>query len=109
MAHSLRIDFSDAPRDPVKRLVWLSGAKSAFDSQVQAEWQRAYYDARLSGRFDAALKLGLHSKKRAVSFTRAENEARGRAMRWGDGFGVPARTALPDSSGPSTAGSSPAG
>lgn len=86
---SLRIDFGEAPRDPVERLVWLSGARSAFDTQVHAEWQRAYYEARLSGRFDSALRLRLHSKKRALAFTRAENESRGRAMRWNDGFSLP--------------------
>lgn len=83
---SLRIDFSEAPHDPVERLLWLSGAKEAFDSQVATMWQVAYFEARLSGRFGAALDLNLHSRKRALAFTRAENERRGRPMRWGDGF-----------------------
>lgn len=84
----LRIDFSDAPHDPLERLVWLSGAKAAFDAQVNAEWQRAYFEARLTGRFQDALDLGLHSRKRALTLTRAENERRGRSLRWGDGFSV---------------------
>jgi hypothetical protein len=83
----LRIDFSEAPRDPLERLLWLSGARAAFDAAVTAEWSKAYFDARLQGRFDAALDFRLHSRKRAVAFTRAENERRGRAMRWGDGLG----------------------
>jgi hypothetical protein len=83
---SLRIDFSEAPHDPVERLLWLSGAKEAFDAQVATMWQTAYFEARLSGRFAAALDLHLHSRKRALAFTRAENERRGRPMRWGDGF-----------------------
>ena len=83
---SLRIDFSDAPHDPVERLLWLSGAKEAFDAQVTSLWQTTYFEARLSGRFSAALDLNLHSRKRALAFTRAENERRGRPMRWGDGF-----------------------
>ena len=83
---ALKIDFSQAPHDPIKRLVWLSGAKEAFDAQVNAMWQSAYFEARLTGRFQAALDLNLHSKKKALAFTRAANEGRGRAMRWGDGY-----------------------
>jgi len=82
----LRIDFSEAPADALQRLVWLSGAKAAFDAQVDALWQRSYFEARLTGRFEAALGLHLHSKKRALAFTRAENERRGRPMRWGDSY-----------------------
>jgi hypothetical protein len=86
MTAPLRIDFTDAPHDPLERLLWLSGAKAAFDAQVSSEWQAAYFDARLTGRFGPALDLNLHSRKRALAFTRAENERRGRPMRWGDGF-----------------------
>lgn len=82
----LVIDFSAAPRDPIERLLWLSGAQEAFDTQVRAMWQQAYYEARLSGRFQAALDLTLHSRKKAIALTRAENERRGRALKWGDGF-----------------------
>jgi hypothetical protein len=82
---SLKIDFSDAPHDPIERLLWLSGAKEAFDAQVTSLWQKTYFEARLSGRFDSALGLQLHSRKRALAWTRAENERRGRPMRWGDG------------------------
>jgi len=82
----LTVDFSCMPRDPVERLVWLSGAKEAFDAQVNAQWQTAYYEARLTGRFAAALGLRLHSRKRALAWTRAENERRGRATHWGDGY-----------------------
>lgn len=83
---ALVIDFSAAPHDPIERLVWLSGAKEAFDTQVTAMWRTAYYDARLSGRFQAALDLRLHSHKKALALTRAENERRGRGLKWGDGF-----------------------
>lgn len=83
---SLLIDFSNAPHDPIERLIWLGGAKEAFDIQMAAEWQKAYFEARLTGRFPAALDLHLHSRKRALAFTRSANEGRGRSMRWGDGF-----------------------
>lgn len=82
----LTIDFSKAPHDPIKRLVWLSGAREAFDAQVEAMWRNAYFEARLTGRFQAALDLNLHSRKKALAFTRSANEGRGRSMRWGDGF-----------------------
>lgn len=82
----LVIDFSAAPHDPIERLLWLSGAKEAFDAQVEAMWRGAYFDARLSGRFQNALDLSLHSRKKALALTRAENERRGRPLRWGDGF-----------------------
>ena len=84
--NALKIDFSKAPHDPIERLVWLSGAKEAFDAQVNQMWQAAYFEARLTGRFQAALDLHLHSKKKALAFTRSANEGRGRSMRWGDGF-----------------------
>lgn len=83
---SLRIDFSEAPHDPIERLVWLGGARQAFDMQVEEMWRTAYWDARLTGRFQAALDLNLHSRKKALAYTRAANEGRGRGMRWGDGF-----------------------
>lgn len=82
----LTIDFSDAPTDPIQRLVWLGGAREAFERQATEMWQEAYFEARLSGRFQAALDLGLHSQKRALAYTRAANERRGRMLRWGDGF-----------------------
>lgn len=81
----LIVDFSTAPTDPVERLMWLSGAREAFDAQLTAEFQRAYFDARRTGRFDIALSLGLHSKKRALAMTRHENESRGRMIKWRDG------------------------
>lgn len=81
----LVVDFSTAPTDPVERLMWLSGAREAFDAQLAAEFQKAYFDARRTGRLDAALSLHLHSRKRILAFSRHENEARGRMLKWNDG------------------------
>jgi len=81
----MMVDFSDAPRDPIERLMWLSGAKEKFDIELNWQWQRAYFQARQTGRLDAALSLGYHSHKRVMSYTRAENERTGRQWRWGDG------------------------
>lgn len=83
---TLKIDFSEKPHDPIEALIWLSGAKSAFDAEMEAQWRSTYFEARLTGRFPAALDLRYHSKKRILAFTRGENERRGRPMRWGDGF-----------------------
>lgn len=82
----LTLDFSDAPKDPIERLVWLSGVQAAVDRDLNAEYQRTYYDARQTGRFDTALRLRFHSRKKALAFTRAENERRGRGWKWGDGL-----------------------
>lgn len=81
------LNLDDAPEDPVERLLWLSGVDEALRKEVNAAWQEAYYESRLQGRFQTALDLELHSKKRALAWTRHENEARGRSVaRWRDGF-----------------------
>jgi hypothetical protein len=53
-------------------------------AELEPEWQQAYFWARFTGRLDAALALRLHSQKKVMAYTRAENEARGRLIRWGD-------------------------
>jgi hypothetical protein len=81
------IDFSEAPKDPIERLVWLSGARRSFEDQIEPYWQSAYFEARLTQRLDNALHLRFHSRKRVMAWTRAENERRGRIVRWNDGRG----------------------
>ena len=83
-AAPLTIDFTSAPTDPIERLMWLSGAREAFEQQLQSEFQRCYFDCRRTGRLDAALGLGLHSRKRVMAYTRHENELRGRMIKWRD-------------------------
>jgi hypothetical protein len=83
----LTVDFSEAPEEPIKRLLWLSGVKEAVADQLEAEYRRAYFNARLTGQLPAALDLRLHARKRVLAYTRAENERRGRTVaRWGDGL-----------------------
>lgn len=82
----LIIDFSFAPQDPIERLVWLSGAQEAFDTQVNAMWQAAYFEVRQTGRLQTAFDLAYHSHKRILAMTRAENERRGRQWKWNDGL-----------------------
>lgn len=81
----MMVDFADAPHDPVERLMWLSGVKDVLDQELNAQWQRAYFQARQTGRLDSALLLGYHSRKKVMAYTRAENERTGRQWRWGDG------------------------
>lgn len=73
------------PHDPVERLMYLSGVMQAVRSELESEVRLAYFEARQQGLFDAALALRYHSEKKALAWTRAENEARGRTWRWGDG------------------------
>jgi len=78
------LDLSDAPLDPIERLLWLSGASEQAKKEIEEAFSRAYFEARLSGRFDAAVGLGLHSRSTALRFTRRENNASQRMVRWGD-------------------------
>lgn len=78
------LDVSDAPEDPIERLVWLGGVAEQVEREMKAHWEETYFWARFSGRLDAALKLGLHSHKKVMAYTRAANENRGRLVRWGD-------------------------
>jgi hypothetical protein len=82
---STYLDLSNAPSDPIERLLWLSGMEEAMKRELQDALQVAYFEARLENRLDPALAVGLHSRKRALAYTRAENEKRGRVIsRWPD-------------------------
>lgn len=66
------------PNDPIDRVNWLQILYRDCDS-VLAE---SLFDARMQGRLEEArLAAGL-SRKRALALTRAENERRGRQVRW---------------------------
>ena len=78
------LNLEGAPRDAIERLLWLSGVREQVARELEAEWQSCYFTARLEQRLDAAENLRLHSHKRIMGWTRAENEARGRGIRWGD-------------------------
>lgn len=79
------LNLRDAPDDPIERLVWLGGVDEQVKAEMDWQWQEAYFWARFTGRLDAALALGLHSRKKVMAYTRAENENRARMIRWGDG------------------------
>lgn len=79
------LDLEGMPKDPIERIVWLSGVQDAVDQVLNPIYQKAYYEARLTGRLKQALDLHEHPKKVVMAFTRHENEANGRSVRWGDG------------------------
>jgi len=78
------LNLDDAPTDALQRLVWLNGVLEQVYRELDPAWQTAYFDARFTGRLDQAEQLGFHSHKRIMAYTRAENEKRGRQIRWGD-------------------------
>lgn len=80
------LNLDAAPDDSLERLLWLSGVMEEAKKELNAELQRTYFDVRVEQRLASALALGLHSQKRVLAWTRAENEARGRQIRWGDGY-----------------------
>lgn len=53
-------------------------------NEVDLGWQALYFEARCAGCFDAAVAAGPHSRTQALRMTRAENEKRGRSVRWGE-------------------------
>jgi len=79
------LDTTTAPEDPIERLLWLSGVNAQVRRELEVLYADAYFDARLTGRLDAACNLRQHSRRRILAFTRAANQRRGRAVRWQDG------------------------
>jgi hypothetical protein len=77
--------FVQQPADALIRIVWLSELWDQVVEEITGELQEAYFEARLQGRMDAALKLAPHGRKTFLAMTRHENNARGQMVRWGDG------------------------
>lgn len=79
------LNLDDAPRDPIERIVWLSGVREQALSELDKEFADAYFQARLRGQLEAAISAGPYARKRVLAYTRHENQRRGRTVRWGDG------------------------
>lgn len=79
------LNLDDAPKDPIERIIWLDGVNKAVRIELEAEYQRAYFGARITKRFDEAVAVGRTSRKRALAWTRKQNETTGRTIRWNDG------------------------
>lgn len=80
------LDLSEAPEDPLDRLIWLSGVERAVAHELEDERMRLTFEVRLQSRFEALIGLGLYSKNRLLAWCRAENNRRGRPVRWSDGL-----------------------
>jgi hypothetical protein len=77
----------DLPGDPIRQLMYLSGVREAVEKDLNAAFQSAYFEARMMNLMPQALALHQHARKRALAFTRAENERRGRVVKkWGDEY-----------------------
>jgi hypothetical protein len=79
------LDLSTAPVDPVERVFWLDGVMAKVRDELDDAYTEAYFEARLQGRFDAALRVGRTSKTKALRLTRRKNNESGRSIRWSDG------------------------
>lgn len=80
------LNLDDLPRDPIERVMWLSGVKEQVEKELDAAFGAAYFEARLQRRLPTAITAGPHAKKRVLAYTRRENQRRGRSVRWGDGL-----------------------
>lgn len=76
--------LSDAPDDPIERILWLSGAAEAAKREIEVAFAEAYFTARLEGRFDAAVEIGPFARSAALRLTRQQNDRTGRMVRWND-------------------------
>lgn len=79
------LDLSTAPTDPVERVFWLDGVMAKVRDELTEAYTDAYFEARVQGRFDAALRIGRTSRTKALKMTRRRNETSGRSIRWADG------------------------
>jgi hypothetical protein len=80
------LNLSDAPDDPIERVMYLSGVMEQVRKELDAAFAEAYFEARLQHRLESAIAAGPYAKKRVLAYTRRENQRRGRIIRWGDGL-----------------------
>lgn len=80
------LNLDDCPSDPIEAVMWLSGVREQVGKELDEAFGAAYFEARLQHRLEAAVTAGPYAKKRALAYTRAENQRRGRAVRWNDGI-----------------------
>jgi len=78
------LNLSEAPEEPLHRLMWLSGVRDQVALELDEQYRAAYFQLRLQNRLVEAFDLGLHSPTKVLAYTRQENEARGRLVRWND-------------------------
>lgn len=79
------LNLADAPRDPIERIIWLSGVQTQVRRELDQELGEAYFNARLQRRLDEAVTAGPYGRKRVIAMTRSVNASKGQSVRWGDG------------------------
>jgi hypothetical protein len=79
------LNLTEAPEDPIARIMWLSGVMEKVTAELDEAFSTAYFDARLQGNLEAAVHAGPYARKRVLALTRRANNKRGRTVRWGDG------------------------
>lgn len=79
------LNLSQAPTDPIERVAWLAGVHEAVAKELDQAFAESYFEARLTGRLEAAISAGPYARKRVLAYTRRENQRRGRSIRWNDG------------------------
>jgi len=80
------LNTANMPADPIEQIIFLDSVQEQVDRELDALYQQAYFDARATGRLETALRIGRASRKRALRWTRRQNEATGRTLRWNDGY-----------------------
>jgi predicted LPLAT superfamily acyltransferase len=80
------LNTTSAPTDPIERIIWLDGVMKKAKAELEDEYAAAYFEARLLGEFETAVRLGTMTMKRALALTRRQNEKTGRSVRWNDGL-----------------------
>lgn len=74
------------PKDSVDAIAYLDEVQGVVLNELDEARALAYFDARLDGRFEDALRAGITSRKRALAMVRCLNDRMGRPMRWRDGL-----------------------
>lgn len=80
------LNLDDMPKDPIEAVMWLSGVQEQAKKELDEAFGSAYFEARLQSRLESAVNAGPYARKRALAYSRAENQRRGRAVRWNDGL-----------------------
>lgn len=80
------LNTADMPKDAYQRILWLNSVREAVDEELEELFAEAYFQARLRGQFEAAVKATGHGLNRALAWTRRINNRNGRQVRWSDGL-----------------------
>lgn len=72
--------------DPLERIAWLRQERERILAEIDEEFAKSYFRARLQGQIEQAIEIGPYSKKVVLKMTRQQNALRGTQIRWRDGY-----------------------